>query len=37
LITLPSALRRCDIEGARLDEGRLVVRFVPNADLWMRP
>jgi arsenite-transporting ATPase len=36
LITLPSALRRCDIEGARLDEGRLVVRFVPNPDLWMR-
>jgi arsenite-transporting ATPase len=36
LITLPSALRRCDIEGARLDEGRLVVRFVPIPDLWMR-
>jgi arsenite-transporting ATPase len=36
LITLPSALRRCDIEGARLDGGRLVVRFVPNPDLWMR-
>jgi arsenite-transporting ATPase len=37
LITLPSALRRCDVEGARLDAGRLVVRFVPNPDLWMRP
>jgi arsenite-transporting ATPase len=36
LITLPSALRRCDIEGARLDDGRLIVRFVPNPDLWMR-
>jgi arsenite-transporting ATPase len=36
LITLPSALRRCEIEGARLDAGRLVVRFVPNPDLWMR-
>jgi arsenite-transporting ATPase len=36
LITLPSALRRCQIEGARLDEGRLVVRFVPDPDLWMR-
>jgi arsenite-transporting ATPase len=36
LITLPSALRRCDIEGARLDAGRLIVRFVPNPDLWMR-
>ena len=36
LITLPSALRRCQVEGARLDEGRLVVRFVPDPDLWMR-
>ena len=36
LITLPSALRRCTVEGARLEEGRLVVRFAPDPDLWMR-
>lgn len=40
VLTLPSALRRCTVEGARLlDEGaatRLVVRFTPDPDLWMR-
>lgn len=40
VLTLPSALRRCTVEGARLvGEGagaRLVVRFVPDPDLWMR-
>jgi arsenite-transporting ATPase len=34
LLALPSALRRCDIAGARLVDGRLVVRFEPDADLW---
>ncbi len=41
VLTLPSALRRCTVEGARLvDPGpsaRLVVRFVPDPALWMRP
>ncbi|HEX7355417.1 MAG TPA: ArsA family ATPase [Mycobacteriales bacterium] len=40
LLTLPSALRRCVVEGARLDgagpDARLVVRFAPDPDLWMR-
>ncbi len=34
LLALPSALRRCDVAGARLLEGRLVVRFEPDADQW---
>jgi len=37
LLTLPSALRRCKVEGARLVGGDLVVRFVPDPELWMRP
>lgn len=36
LLSLPSALRRCTIEGARLVDGELAVRFVPDPDLWMR-
>jgi arsenite-transporting ATPase len=34
LLALPSALRRCDIAGARLAAGRLVVRFEPDPALW---
>ena len=34
LLALPSALRRCDIAGARLVDGRLVVRFEPDPSLW---
>jgi arsenite-transporting ATPase len=34
LLTLPSALRRCTVAGARLVDGRLVVRFEPDPDLW---
>ena len=34
LLALPSALRRCDIAGARLADGRLVVRFEPDPSLW---
>ena len=37
LLALPSALRRCDVAGARLVEGRLVVRFEPDPDLWRQP
>ena len=40
VLALPSALRRCTVEGARLDgtgaAARLVVRFAPDPDLWMR-
>jgi len=31
---LPSARRRCAAAGARLRNGRLVVRFVPDPALW---
>jgi arsenite-transporting ATPase len=34
VITLPSALRRCVVEGAALRDGRLQVRFTPDALLW---
>ncbi|MHB8452501.1 MAG: ArsA family ATPase [Mycobacteriales bacterium] len=37
VLALPSALRRCDVAGARLADSRLVVRFVPDPDLWMSP
>ncbi len=33
-LALPSALRRCEVVGARLVEGRLVVRFEPDPALW---
>ncbi len=36
LIPLPSALRRCVIEGAGLRGGALRVRFVPDPGVWMR-
>ncbi|MDI2126122.1 ArsA family ATPase [Yinghuangia seranimata] len=36
LIPLPSALRRCTIEGAGLRAGTLRVRFVPDPAVWMR-
>jgi arsenite-transporting ATPase len=34
LLSLPSALRRCTVAGARLVESRLVVRFEPDPALW---
>ena len=34
LLVLPSALRRCAVAGARVRNGRLVVRFVPDPALW---
>src|SRR4051794_26204881 len=37
LLALPSALRRCTVAGARLAEGRLVVRFEPDPALWRTP
>ena len=36
LLSLPSALRRCTVGGARMVGGRLVVRFAPDPDLWVR-
>jgi arsenite-transporting ATPase len=34
VIALPSVLRRCDVAGAALRDGRLVVSFTPDPDLW---
>ncbi|MGW6275748.1 ArsA family ATPase [Streptomyces sp. NPDC055060] len=36
MVTLPSALRRCTVEGAGLREGELRVRFAPDPGLWPR-
>ncbi|WTW94487.1 ArsA family ATPase [Streptomycetaceae bacterium NBC_01309] len=36
MLPLPSALRRCTIEGAGLRGGVLRVRFVPDPAVWMR-
>jgi arsenite-transporting ATPase len=33
-VTLPSALRRCQVSGARLRDGELGVRFEPDPDQW---
>jgi arsenite-transporting ATPase len=35
-LALPSALRRCVVDGAALRDGRLRVRFRPDPDVWMR-
>lgn len=36
-VTLPSALRRCTVDGAALVDGALRVRFVPDPRLWRQP
>ncbi|MGA4542116.1 ArsA family ATPase [Uniformispora flossi] len=36
LIPLPSALRRCTVQGAGLRGGTLRVRFLPDPAVWMR-
>ncbi|MET8979743.1 ArsA-related P-loop ATPase [Streptomyces sp. NPDC004539] len=36
IVALPSALRRCTVEGASLRDGELRVRFAPDPDLWPR-
>ncbi len=36
VLGLPSALRRCTVEGAVLRDGRLLVRFVPDPAQWPR-
>lgn len=35
VLSLPSALRRCQVAGAALRDGRLGVDFVPDPALWM--
>jgi arsenite-transporting ATPase len=35
VLALPSALRRCEVDGAGLRDGRLRVRFRPDPDVWM--
>ncbi|MFE0809584.1 ArsA family ATPase [Streptomyces sp. NPDC058794] len=34
IVPLPSALRRCGVDGAALREGALAVRFAPDPRLW---
>jgi arsenite-transporting ATPase len=34
VLALPSALRRCLVDGAQLRDGSLAVRFVPDPDQW---
>ena len=34
LLALPGVLRRCQVERADLTDGRLVVRFCPDPELW---
>ena len=36
IVPLPSALRRCTVDGAALREGALRVRFRPDPELWPR-
>ncbi|MDQ0388229.1 arsenite-transporting ATPase [Streptomyces sp. DSM 42143] len=36
IVPLPSALRRCTVDGAALREGTLAVRFTPDPRLWPR-
>ncbi|WP_073952579.1 ArsA family ATPase [Streptomyces kebangsaanensis] len=36
IVPLPSALRRCTVDGAGLRDGELRIRFVPDAALWPR-
>ncbi|MFF6997158.1 ArsA family ATPase [Streptomyces sp. NPDC008313] len=36
IVPLPSALRRCAVDGAALREGELRIRFAPDPGLWPR-
>ena len=36
VLALPSALKRCVVDGAALRDGALRVRFRPDPDVWMR-
>lgn len=33
-LSLPSALRRCQVQGAHVSDGQLRVRFTPDPELW---
>jgi arsenite-transporting ATPase len=37
LVALPSALRRCTVDGARFTTGALRIEFLPDPDQWMAP
>ena len=37
VLSLPSVLRRCDVTGARVRDGALRVRFVPDQKVWPQP
>jgi arsenite-transporting ATPase len=34
IVPLPSALRRCTVQGAALRDGELRIRFAPDPELW---
>ncbi|MDO0915599.1 ArsA-related P-loop ATPase [Streptomyces sp. DT2A-34] len=36
IVPLPSALRRCGVDGAALRDGELRIRFAPDPELWPR-
>ncbi len=36
VLALPSALRRCQVRGAHVDDGRLEIRFQPDPDQFPR-
>ncbi|RMB87394.1 ArsA family ATPase [Streptomyces shenzhenensis] len=36
IVPLPSALRRCTVAGAALQDGALRIRFAPDPELWPR-
>lgn len=36
ILSLPSVLKRCHATKAKVADGRLLVDFVPNPDVWMR-
>ncbi|MER6162523.1 ArsA-related P-loop ATPase [Streptomyces sp. NPDC001868] len=36
IVPLPSALRRCTVDGAALRDGELRIRFAPDPQLWPR-
>ncbi|MGW0826436.1 ArsA family ATPase [Streptomyces sp. NPDC002845] len=36
ILPLPSALRRCTVDGASLRDGELGIRFTPDPELWPR-
>ncbi len=36
VLALPSALRRCTVAGAGLQDGVLAIRFAPDPALWPR-